>query len=197
MRLRYGNGFSISLWSEEIQEVLIFDSHISYRTPSGQTITIQVPKSWIKENSSLDDESDESSRMKNKKDENKRDHLNDSGQNEALSCRRPKSTLTEQNVGNEIQNLKKMIEDLNSKTKLELSKADQDIRNVLRAHDECTRQTYQDFDEVREIIERLSEDNDDYFKWRTAIEDYLQIDPMNGPTRSPYKSGKRGRRSKG
>jgi len=44
MKFRFGNGFSVSLWAEEVVEVEILETIIKYTTPNGKKITIRVPR---------------------------------------------------------------------------------------------------------------------------------------------------------
>jgi len=54
MKFHFANGFSVSLWSEEIEEVQVSDSCILYKTPNGRQIVIRVPKSWVASSSDSD-----------------------------------------------------------------------------------------------------------------------------------------------
>jgi len=49
MKLRFKNGFSISLWNEEVEEVEISDTYVKYKASSCKVITIRIPSTWSKE----------------------------------------------------------------------------------------------------------------------------------------------------
>jgi hypothetical protein len=56
MKIRYQNGFSISLWSNEFKEIEVTDEVIKYQTQDGQWIRIKVPSQWSQNSSSSSSE---------------------------------------------------------------------------------------------------------------------------------------------
>ena len=102
MKLRYGNGFSISLWSEEIEEVEIQDLYIRYRTPSGKYIRIMIPTTWVKQKRDSDSD-DCQEHMKQKKNESLVEKKLPGSQSEASDLQREKAQMKD-----EVEKLKKL-----------------------------------------------------------------------------------------
>jgi len=46
MKIRYSNGFSLSLWNDEYLELLVEEDHISYLSTEGKWIKIRIPSTW-------------------------------------------------------------------------------------------------------------------------------------------------------
>jgi len=46
MKIRYSNGFSLSLWNDEYTELVVEEDHIAYLTTEGKWIKIRIPATW-------------------------------------------------------------------------------------------------------------------------------------------------------
>ena len=46
MKIRYSNGFSLSLWNDEYLELIVEEDYISYLTAEGKWIKIRIPATW-------------------------------------------------------------------------------------------------------------------------------------------------------
>ena len=56
MKIRYQNGFSISLWSNEFKEIEITEEVVKYLTQDDQWVRIKVPSQWLQNSSSSSSE---------------------------------------------------------------------------------------------------------------------------------------------
>ena len=52
MKIRYSNGFSLSLWNDEYLELIVEEDHISYLTVEGKWIKIRISSTWSQGSSS-------------------------------------------------------------------------------------------------------------------------------------------------
>jgi len=52
MKIRYSNGFSLSLWNDEYLELIVEEDYMSYLTAEGKWIKIRIPSTWSQGSSS-------------------------------------------------------------------------------------------------------------------------------------------------
>ncbi|HRP36796.1 MAG TPA: hypothetical protein PLS50_03225 [Candidatus Dojkabacteria bacterium] len=187
MKLRFGNGFSVSLWAEEVEEVQVLESSILYKTPSGKRIRIQMPVSWMKNIESADGNEDrrgdvidtqEEGLQRRGSRESKIATEKQSRQQGLSSCKQMEMQISklksalEDFKGEADRNSEMMIKDLNN-----LSKDRENLSKGAKIID-------QKMEDLSKEIEEIWETFDSVMDWRKMLEDYLHIEPMRVKSRT-------------
>jgi len=185
MKLRFGNGFSISLWTEEIEDVEVLDSLVRYRTPTGKLITIRVPASWIGPDytENLNVSSGSQRRW---------------SQNEKRATEGQRKSVAEENNAKclsmevEVGKLKKLVDDLNFSLHSDFKKLEENMSKLDHKQGKHANEISQVCDKVEHIEQACGEiwnDLGEYDRWRTHLEEFLGVRSQQHNS----KSGKRGR----
>ncbi len=179
MKLRYAKGCSISIWDEEFEDLQISDSFILYRTLQGRQIRIQVPASWTKLTQDANIEDKDQDELKGVKKSKNGDVQGPE------SCVRQKKLneppCIKDQMDKEIENLKRMLEVLRSNLRKDVQKAEEDLGRLYRNQEKDRKENHLDFGKMKEVVDEIWEELDNFRGWRLLIEEVVGINEDRGP----------------
>jgi len=186
MKFRFGNGFSVSWWAEEVVEVEILETIIKYTTPSGKKITIRVPESWTKQNSKSEiDDLEKSPELKNQAEKPKEAKI--------IQQKRPIDNGLEGSqsqiklLESEISKLKSAIEEFKLERDISAKQNAGKFDLLMKDQENYTRESRssicQDLDDLHNKLGDILIELDENDEWRSFIHNFLGIESCPRPSK--------------